>query len=66
LIGNTALIATSAPTVSIVSSLLRRKYGIEEEDRVQFVRVDGAILMIPVKNLSEMHGMFRERAKDVI
>jgi AbrB family looped-hinge helix DNA binding protein len=49
-----------------IPSSLRRKYGIEEGDKVQFVEVDGAIMMIPVKSLTEMHGMFRERAKDLI
>jgi AbrB family looped-hinge helix DNA binding protein len=49
-----------------IPSALRRKYGIEEGDKVQFVEIDGAIMMIPVKNLAEMHGMFRERAKDLI
>jgi AbrB family looped-hinge helix DNA binding protein len=56
---------TSKSMVTIPSSL-RRKYGIEEGDKVQFVEVDGAIMMIPVKSLGDMHGMFRERAKDLI
>lgn len=56
---------TSKSMVTIPSSL-RRKYGIEEGDKVQFVEVDGAIMMIPVKSLADMHGMFRERARDLI
>jgi len=56
---------TSKSMVTIPSSL-RRKYGIEEGDKVQFVEADGAIMMIPVKSLADMHGMFRERAKDLI
>lgn len=56
---------TSKSMVTIPSSL-RRKYGIEEGDKVQFVEVDGAIMMIPVKSLAEMHGMFREHAKELI
>lgn len=56
---------TSKSMVTIPSSI-RRKYGIEEGNKVQFVEVDGAIMMIPVKSLSEMHGMFKQHAKEVI
>jgi len=56
---------TSKSMVTIPSSL-RRKYRIEEGDKVQFVEVDGAIMMIPVKSLAQMHGMFREHAKALI
>ena len=56
---------TSKSMITIPSSL-RRKYGIKDGDKVQFVEVDGAIMMIPVKSLGEMHGMFREHAKDLI
>jgi AbrB family looped-hinge helix DNA binding protein len=56
---------TSKSMITIPSSL-RRKYGIKNGDKVQFVEVDGAIMMIPVKSLTEMHGMFREHAKDLI
>ncbi len=53
---------TSKSMVTIPSSI-RRKYSIKEGDKVQFVEVEGALMMIPVKSLSEMHGMFREHAK---
>ena len=53
---------TSKSMVTIPSSI-RRKYGIKEGDKVQFVEVDGAVMMIPVKSLAEMHGLFREHAK---
>jgi len=53
---------TSKSMVTIPSSI-RRKYGIKEGDKVQFVEVDGAVMMILVKSLAEMHGLFREHAK---
>ncbi|MGP8070590.1 MAG: AbrB/MazE/SpoVT family DNA-binding domain-containing protein [Candidatus Bathyarchaeia archaeon] len=56
---------TSKTMVTIPSSI-RRKYGIREGDRVQFVEVDGAIMMIPVKSLSEMQGMDKAHAKALL
>lgn len=56
---------TSKSMVTIPSSI-RRKHGIKEGDKVQFVEVDGAIMMIPVKSLSEMYGMDRVHAKTLI
>lgn len=56
---------TSKSMVTIPSSI-RRKFGIKEGDKVQFVEVDGAVMMIPVKSLAEMHRMFREHAKTLI
>ena len=56
---------TSKSMVTIPSSI-RRKFGIKEGDKVQFVEVDGAVMMIPVKSLAEMHGMFRDHAKTLI
>ena len=53
---------TSKSMVTIPSSI-RRKYGIKEGDKVQFVEVDGAVMMIPVRSLTEMHGMFKDHAK---
>ena len=53
---------TSKGMVTIPSSI-RRKYGIKNGDRVQFVEVDGAVMMIPVKTLSEMYGLDKEHAK---
>lgn len=53
---------TSKTMVTIPSSI-RRKYGIREGDRVHFVEVDGAIMMIPAKSLSEMQGMDKAHSK---
>lgn len=49
-----------------IPSSIRRKYGIKEGDKVQFVEIDGAVMMIPLKNLAEMHGMFKDHAKKLI
>jgi AbrB family looped-hinge helix DNA binding protein len=63
-LGETATV-TSKSMVTIPSSI-RRRHKIKEGDKVQFVEVDGTIMMIPVKNLAEMHGMFRNRAKALV
>ena len=56
---------TSKTMVTIPSSI-RRKYGIKEGDKVQFLEVDGAIMMIPVKSLSEMQGMDKAHSKTLL
>lgn len=56
---------TSKSMVTIPSSI-RRKYGIKNGDKVQFVEVDGAVMMIPVKSLSEMHGVDKQHAKSLV
>jgi AbrB family looped-hinge helix DNA binding protein len=53
---------TSKSMVTIPSSI-RRKYGIKDGDKVQFVEVDGAVMMIPVKSLTEMRGLDKAHAK---
>jgi AbrB family looped-hinge helix DNA binding protein len=56
---------TSKSMVTIPSSI-RRKYGIKNGDKVQFVEVDGAVMMIPVRSLSEMYGLDKKHAKILI
>lgn len=56
---------TSKSMITIPSSI-RRRYDIKEGDKMQFVEVDGAVMMIPVKSLSEMHGMDRVHAKTLL
>jgi AbrB family looped-hinge helix DNA binding protein len=56
---------TSKSMVTIPSSI-RRKYGIKNGDKVQFVEVDGAVMMLPMRTLSEMHGLDRQHAKALI
>jgi AbrB family looped-hinge helix DNA binding protein len=45
---------------------VRRKYDIRKGDRVQFVEVKGAIIILPVKSLSDMHGVDRKHAKALL
>jgi len=47
---------TSKNMVTIPSAI-RRKYGIKTGDKVQFVEVHGAAMMIPMRSLSQMHGL---------
>ena len=56
---------TSKSMVRMPSSI-RRKHGIRNGDKVQFVEVDGVVMMIPVKSLSEMHGLDKQHAKALI
>lgn len=56
---------TSKSMVTLPASI-RRRHKIKEGDKVQFVEVDGTIMMIPVKSLTEMHGMFRDRGKSLV
>ena len=53
---------TSKRMVTIPSAI-RRKYGIKQGTKVQFVETDGAIVLVPVKTLSEMSGMDKAHAK---
>jgi AbrB family looped-hinge helix DNA binding protein len=53
---------TSKSMVTIPSSI-RRRYGIEEGSKVQFVEVDGAIVLVPVKTLTEMGGLDKPHVK---
>jgi AbrB family looped-hinge helix DNA binding protein len=56
---------TSKSMVTIPSSI-RRKYGFVEGSKVQFVELDGAVIMVPVKTLTQMHGIDKDRAKLLI
>jgi AbrB family looped-hinge helix DNA binding protein len=49
-----------------IPSSIRRKYGIRNGDKVQFVEVDGAVMMLPVRTLSEMHGLDKQHANALI
>ena len=56
---------TSKSMVTIPSSI-RRKYGFTEGSKVQFVELDGAVMIVPVKSLAEMHGMDKSHARLLI
>ncbi len=49
--------------VTIPASIMR-KYGIKEGSKVIFVEQEGAVLMIPKKSLSELHGIDRDHAEE--
>lgn len=59
----TEVATVTSKSMVTIPSAIRRKYGIKEGDKVQFVEVDGAVMMVPVKSLSEMHGMLKEHSK---
>ena len=56
---------TSKSMVTIPSSI-RCKYGIRNGDKVQFVEIDGAVMMIPVRSLSQMYGLDKQHANVLI
>ena len=56
---------TSKSMVTIPAAV-RRKYGIRNGDKVQFIEVDGTIMVIPVKRLSEMRGLDKAHAKALL
>ena len=58
----TVATVTSKSMVTIPASI-RRKYGFRESSKVQFFELDGAVMIVPVKTLAEMHGLDKDRAK---
>jgi len=62
---NKMVTVTSKKMITIPSSIMR-KYGIKEGSKVQLVELNGAIIMVPVKSLTEMHGMDKAHAKELI
>jgi AbrB family looped-hinge helix DNA binding protein len=46
-----------------IPSEIRRKYAIREGSKVQFVELDGVIMMVPLKSLTEMHGIDKRHSK---
>jgi AbrB family looped-hinge helix DNA binding protein len=62
--GKTATV-TSKSMVTIPAKI-RRKYGIKDGSKIEFVELDGSILMIPLKSLKELRGIDKEHKKLVI
>jgi len=52
---NETATVTSKSMVTIPDKI-RQKYGIKEGMRVEFVEMEDAVLMIPLKSLSELKG----------
>jgi bifunctional DNA-binding transcriptional regulator/antitoxin component of YhaV-PrlF toxin-antitoxin module len=45
---------------------IRRKYGIKDGDKVEFIDSNGSILLVPLKSLEELRGADLKRRKLVI
>jgi AbrB family looped-hinge helix DNA binding protein len=56
---------TSKSMVTIPARI-RRKYGIKDGDKIEFVDSNGSILLIPIKGLEELRGVDRKHKKLVI
>lgn len=56
---------TSKSMVTIPARI-RRKYGIRDGDKIEFVDSNGSILLIPLKSLEELRGVDLKRSKLVI
>jgi AbrB family looped-hinge helix DNA binding protein len=65
-LGLTAIATVTSKSMVTIPAAVRRKYSIRNGDKVQFVEVDGAIMMIPVRSLSEMHGLDKDHAKALL
>ena len=53
---------TSKSMVTIPARI-RRKYGIREGMKVEFVELDGAVLMIPLLSLRQLRGIDKEHGE---
>lgn len=62
---NETATVTSKSMVTIPSRI-RRKYGIKDGDKVEFVELNGSILLIPLKSLKELRGVDAKHRRLVI
>ena len=53
---------TSKSMVSIPVRI-REKYGIREGSKLEFVESDEGLLLVPVRSLAELRGVFRDHEK---
>ena len=56
---------TSKSMVTIPSKI-RKKYGLRQGSKVEFVEVDGGLLLVPIKTLAELRGAGRDNARALI
>ena len=56
---------TSKSMVTIPAKI-RKKYGIKDGDKVEFVDSNGGILLIPLKSLEELRGVDLKHRKLVV
>lgn len=56
---------TSKSMVTIPSKI-RKKYKLNQGSKVEFVEVDGGLLLVPLKSLRELRGAGRDNADALI
>lgn len=56
---------TSKSMVTIPSKM-RKKYSLHQGSKVEFVEVDGGLLLVPLKTLRELRGAGKDNAKALI
>lgn len=49
-----------------IPARIRKKYGIKDGDKIEFVDSNGSILLIPLKSLEELRGVDLKHSKLVI
>ncbi len=52
---------TSKSMVTIPSKI-RKKYGLRQGSKVEFVEVEGGLLLVPLKPLRELNGVAKEKS----
>ncbi len=52
---------TSKSMVTIPSKI-RKKYGLRQGSKVEFVEVEGGLLLVPLKSLRELRGVAKEKS----
>ncbi len=56
---------TSKSMVTIPSKM-RKKYSLRQGSKVEFVDVDGALLLVPLKTLRELRGAGKDNSRALI
>lgn len=52
---------TSKSMVTIPSKI-RKKYGLKQGSKVEFVEVDGGLLVVPIRTLRELRGSGKDKS----
>jgi AbrB family looped-hinge helix DNA binding protein len=58
--------AVTSKSMVTIPARIRRKYGIKDGDRIEFVDSNGSIPLIPIKGLEELRGVDLKHKKLVI
>lgn len=56
---------TSKKMVTIPAKI-RKKYDLHEGRKVRFVEADGNLILVPVLSLKELHGLGKDRKKELM